>query len=89
MSSPTHSPDRASVFPAPVRASTPTAAAVYAVLDATGPLTYDQLVDETGAGRTAVENAVADLRDRGIIDSRPDPDDPPRQLHDIADSFDA
>lgn len=77
------------MFPDAVRASTPTAAAVYAVLDAAGPLTYDQLVSETGSGRTAVENAVADLREQGIVNSLPDTDDPRRQVHDIADSSDA
>lgn len=76
------------VFPDAVRDSTPTATAVYAVLNAAGPLTYDQIIAETGAGRTAVENAVADLRDSGIVGSKPDPNNPRRQVHNIVDSFD-
>lgn len=76
------------VFPKAVRDSTSTAAAVYAVLETRGPLTYGQLADETGTSRTAVENALTDLRDRGVIESGPDPDTPRRKVHDIADSFD-
>lgn len=89
MSSPTHSTDHGSVFPDAVRESTSTAAAVYAVLDAAGPLPYDRLVTETGAGRTAVENAVVALRQRGVVESRPDPDNPRQQVHDIAAPTDA
>jgi DNA-binding MarR family transcriptional regulator len=79
--------DATPVFPEAVRDSTSTAAAVYTVLEAAGPLTYSQLVDETGASRTAVENAVTDLREQEIIESCPDPTNPRRQLHQLTLSF--
>lgn len=80
--------DPAPVFPEPVRDSTPTAGNVYAVLEAAGPLTYEQLVDQTGAGRTAVETAVDNLRKQGIIESRRDPNNPCRKVHGLPSSFD-
>lgn len=75
--------DPTDVVPSEVRASTPTATAVYFVLRETPPLTYDELADATGMSRRAVETAVLDLRERGVVASAPNLQNPNESVHDL------
>jgi predicted transcriptional regulator len=75
-------------LPETVKNSTPTGRLVYTLLDHAGPLGYDELTNRTGAGRTAVENAIADLRERGAVQPKPDSDNHHRRLYTTAISSD-
>lgn len=72
------------IYPPPVRRAQQTATAVYAVLAEAGAATYDELAAEVGASRRAVEQAVAELRECGVVRSRPDPQHPNRKVHEPA-----
>lgn len=74
------------LYPEPVRQGSATATAVYAtLLAAERPLAYADLTAEIGASKRAIKQAVYDLRDAGVITSRPDPTAPSRRLHELAD----
>jgi DNA-binding MarR family transcriptional regulator len=75
------------LYPTAVRELTPTAVAVYATLRSSdSPLGYDDLATEIGVSRRAVKAAIYDLRDRGLVASRPAPQTPSRRLHELADN---
>lgn len=42
---------------------------VYKVLDYEGPLTYGEIIEETGLPESTVKRAVRRLRERGLIES--------------------
>jgi len=66
------------LFPDDVKDATATAKVVYGALRRGGPLTTEDLVSQTGQSRRAVERALEDLTESGVIDSRPDLTDPRR-----------
>ncbi|MFW6435967.1 MAG: hypothetical protein ACOCY1_06250 [Halovenus sp.] len=68
-----------SLVPQHVRDAPATATAVYLALDRAGPLTYDDLVDELGASRRAVETAIGDLQEADLVEGRPDETEPCRK----------
>lgn len=63
-------------LPEPVRDTSPNVRLVYAALDAAeDPLTSDDLVERTGVSRRGLDHALSTLRDRGLAESRTDPED--------------
>lgn len=54
---------------------------VYAALNAEGPLEREALIDETGIARRTVNKALAELRERDLIDIREHPADRRRRLY--------
>ena len=67
------------LLPKAVRDAPPTATVVYLALEHAGPMTYKDLVEELGASRRAVENAIADLQAHDLVTDRPDTSQPCRK----------
>jgi len=69
-------------LPDPVRETAPNVRLVYTALEAAdGPLTNDDLVERTGVSLRGLQHALSTLRDRGLAESRTDPEDRRRRLH--------
>jgi DNA-binding MarR family transcriptional regulator len=73
-------------FPDRVKDAPATARLVYAVLEADGPLTRQDLVDRTGAACRSVTAALATLREAGLVTADQDPTDRRRRLYRLSSS---
>jgi len=69
------------LFPPAVRDGTATVVAVYVSLRDAGPLTYTELARATGASVRSVKEAIYDLRDAGLVETRPDMTTPQQGQH--------
>jgi DNA-binding MarR family transcriptional regulator len=68
------------LLPAAVRDDPATAKLVYLALEGHGPATVETLALATGQSRRSVERALSGLEDRDLVEARPDPMDPRRQV---------
>lgn len=70
-------------LPARTHDTTPSTRLVYVTLAIDGPLSYDELKERTGLGRKTARRAIQQLSETGVIESNPDPRNPPQKLHDL------
>jgi len=68
------------LLPAAVRDGPATSKLVWFVLNNHGPATVDTLQATTGQSCRSVQRALSGLEDRDLVEPRPDPRDPRRQL---------
>ena len=73
------------IFPDPVLNAKPTAKVVYSVLDRRGELTVEDLVEETGQSKRAVQEALRELSEQGAVTAKSDITEPRRYVWQIAD----
>jgi len=72
----------AQIIPPEVREGPPTMALVYLMLDRVAcGLTYEELAEGTGRSKRTVKSAVGDLREAGLVISRPDHSNPRQKIH--------
>ena len=71
-------------IPSTVQEAPLAARLVYAVLEAAGGLGRDDLVDRTGLARRTIQDALTDLRQRNLVESKRSPRDGRRLLYFIA-----
>jgi len=69
------------LVPERVKETPASARLVYTALDTNGPLEKEALIDETGIARRTVNSALAELRDRGLVEARDHPADHRRRLY--------
>ena len=73
----THADD---LLPGAVRDDPATSKLVWIALDENAPATVETLARATGQSRRSVERALSGLEDRHLVEPRPDPTDPRRQV---------
>lgn len=66
--------------PEPLHDLPPSAELVYRVLDERGEAGVSDLDDELHCARSTIVRTLHRLRDAGVVQTRPDPDVPQRQL---------
>jgi len=74
------------LFPPAVREGTATTVAVYVALRDAGPLTYTELARAIGTSVRTVKEAIYDLRDAGLVETRPDVTTPQQGQHRLSDA---
>jgi len=73
------------LVPNRVKETPASARLVYTALNVNGPLEKEALIDETGIARRTINSALAELRDRGLVEAREHPADHRRRLYAAAD----